>query len=246
MTVTLLKPLGHLTRQIFNFLLPPRCLCCTTLVEEPQSLCNTCWKKLNFISPPFCESCSFPFEIDITAGTICGRCARHPALYNKVRVALRYDDGSKPLILRFKHSDATYLTPLLGKWMRSAGQDLIDKADYMVPVPLHWSRLLKRRYNQAALLALELAKHSRKNVAVDLLQRTRATPPQGYKKAISRKQNVANAFAVKPYWEPLLKDKTVLLIDDVLTSGATVQSCTLTLLKAGAREVNVLTLARIV
>jgi ComF family protein len=231
---------------ILNFFLPPRCLGCGLLVEEPDTLCHHCWKKLHFISQPFCVRCGLPFDVDIAVDAVCRHCIRKETVFALARTALCYDEGSKPLILRFKHADETHFASLFAKWMWIAGKECMQMADYLVPVPLHWRRLLKRQYNQAALLTLELAKLAALPAAIDLLWRNRATPPQGHLTGQERQQNVAGAFRVHPKWQQAIKGKRIVLVDDVMTSGATVHSCTVALLNAGASQVNVLTLARVV
>lgn len=231
---------------LYDFLLPPRCLGCNILIKEPHAICSDCWKTLNFIMQPFCDTCGLPFEIEVDSHSLCGRCIHTTPVYRKARAALLYDEGCKPLVLRFKHSDAMQLAPLFGKWMLLAGSSLLEQADYIVPVPLHWQRLFMRRYNQAALLALELGKLTASTVVVDMLRRHRATPPQGSRHALSRSKNVAGAFSLKKSWQTRLKDKKILLVDDVMTSGSTLNSCAAPLLKAGVKQIDVLTLARVV
>ena len=219
---------------------------CTVLVKETASLCAHCWKQLNFIQSPWCHICGMPFDFEVEENTLCGRCCQTQPLYRHNRSALRYDDGCKGMILRFKHTDATHLTVLFSKWMNRVGRELLTAADYVVPVPLHWQRLLKRRYNQAALLTLEVAKNMPCVAIVDLLIRTRSTPSQGYLKTKARQKNVAGAFVLNKKWCSQIIGKKIVLVDDVLTSGATVHHCVDVLLKAGALYVDVLTLARVV
>ena len=159
---------------------------------------------------------------------------------------MRYDDRSKALIIGFKHADRTEATGRFGAWLRQAGGDLVAEADLVTAVPLHWRRLLKRRYNQAALLAGALAR-TREGLAFrpDLLVRTRATPSQGRLTRRQRQQNLRGAIALNPARRDEAKDRRVLLVDDVMTTGATLEACSRVLLKAGARRVDVLVLARV-
>jgi ComF family protein len=166
-------------------------------------------------------------------------------VFERARAAFRYDEGSRDLILRFKHADRTDSSPAFARWMARAGDALLGDADLIAPVPLHWLRLFMRRYNQAALLASALAPLAGKPAVNDLLQRRRRTPLQGGG-VLARQRNVAGAFAVDPRRRAGLQDKRVLLVDDVLTTGATVSACASVLLRAGARAVDVLTLARVV
>lgn len=150
------------------------------------------------------------------------------------------------MILRFKHYDATHLAPLFGQWMYNASHDVLLATDYLVPIPLHWRRLFKRRYNQAALLTIQLARLAQRPVGIDILTRIRHTPFQGRLSSVARHQNVNNVFRVQPSWQNKIKGKTVTLVDDVVASGATINSCVKVLLEAGVGHVNVLTLARVV
>lgn len=235
-----------LLRPLLDSLLPPRCLGCGKETLEPASLCPPCWAALDFISRPLCETCGLPFELEAAEGARCGPCLRRPPPYGRARAALRYDDGCRRLILRFKHADRTESARLFAGWLGLAGGELLERADILVPVPLHWRRLLTRRYNQAALLAQALCRRSGLPFQPGLLVRRRATASQGRKSRNQRKRNVAGAFAVPPGRRALLRGKRVLLIDDVMTTGATVEACAKTLLRAGAAEVSVLLLARVV
>ena len=157
---------------------------------------------------------------------------------------MRYDDASRRLILAFKHGDRLHLAPAFGGWMRRAGTDLLAEADLIVPVPLHWSRLFARRYNQAALLAHAIHAAGGPPVGADWLIRRRRTPSQGKRNAAARERNVRAAFAVRP-GRPV-KGRRIVLVDDVFTTGATVGECARVLRRAGAARVDVLTLARTV
>jgi ComF family protein len=159
---------------------------------------------------------------------------------------LRYDDASRDLVLAFKHADRTDGAPAYGAWLARAGADLVADADAIAPVPLHWTRLFSRRYNQAALLALALGTHAGLPVVPDLLIRRRRTPSQGRMSATGRARNVAGAFSLNARRLAFLEGRRILLIDDVLTTGATVESCARVLLRGGAAAVDVLTLARVV
>ena len=233
-------------KSLMRFLVPPRCLKCALSIQNDQALCTDCWKELTFITTPYCACCGYPFSIAVEDNSLCGPCHQKQPLYAMARSALYYDDHSKPLILRFKHADATHLTPLLGQWLYNASHDILKQTDYIVPIPLHWRRLFSRRYNQAALLTLALARLSGKAASVTMMTRMRHTPFQGQLSTAARHDNVHNAFSIKPSWQAKIIDKNITLIDDVMTSGATINSCTRVLLKAGVRSVNVLTLARVV
>jgi ComF family protein len=157
---------------------------------------------------------------------------------------MRYDEESRRLVLAFKHGDRLHLAPALGAWMRRAGAELVASADAVVPVPLHWTRLFARRYNQAAVLAQALAGAGGPRLGADWLARRRRTPSQGKRNREARRRNVAGAFrAARPNE---IEGRRILLVDDVFTTGATIEECARVLLRAGARQVDALTLARAV
>jgi len=176
---------------------------------------------------------------------LCGGCAVTPPLYDGGRSVLVYDDASKGIILRFKHGDSTHGAPTFAKWMGTVGQDFIKTSDLIIPVPLHWTRLFMRTYNQAQIIAThlhKLAPHT--TLAPSLLKRHKRTPPQGHLSKDKRAENVKASFkAPHPH---LIKGKSILLVDDVLTSGTTLDACAKELKKAGAKKVFTLTLARVV
>jgi ComF family protein len=220
-------------RRAVDAVLPPRCLACGEITAEPGAVCGACWQGLDFISAPMCDCCGLPFAYDAGGGALCGECARERPLYGRARSVLVYDDASRSLVLAFKHADRTDAAPAFGRWLARAGGDLVAEADAIVPVPLHRRRLLARRYNQAALLALALGRLSDKSVLVDVLRRTRATPSQGRMGRGQRERNVRGAFAVPDDRRGLIAGKRVLLVDDVLTTGATLSACARALLHGG-------------
>jgi len=229
---------------VLDLLLPPRCLKCGTEIARDGALCAECWRGITFLQPPCCARCGLPFEVNLGPDAICGACARETPVYARARAALRYDEGSRTLVLGFKHGDKLQLAPALGRFMRQAGAELLVACDVIVPVPLHWTRLFARRYNQAAVLAHAVTRAGGPPVAADLLQRRRATPSQGRSGRAERRRNVRGAFALKKGRS--VAGRRVLLIDDVLTTGATVTECARILLDSGATSVDVLTLARTV
>ncbi len=242
----------HAGRSLLNAVLPPLCLGCGEIVAEPGRLCPTCWTGFDFVTPPLCACCGVPFADDPGPATLCAVCLLRRPRFRRARAALVYDDMTRKLVLPFKHGDRTDIARAFGGWMARAGLDLVNDADLVVPVPLHWRRLLVRRYNQAALLARGVVREA---VAMgarpprfvpDLLTRRRSTPTQAGLGARERRRNVREAFEVPARRRPLVDGRTVLLVDDVFTTGATVEACARALQRNGARHVDVLTLARVV
>lgn len=231
---------------LLDAILPPRCLKCGELVGDHGALCGTCWAGLRFIAEPCCAACGLPFEFDLGPDALCGACSAERPRFDRARAALVYDDSSRDLVLRFKHADRLEGARTLAGWMARAGLRLIAEADLVVPVPLHRWRLLRRRYNQAAVLANWIGRAQGKRVVPDLLVRRKATPSQGHLGRAVRRQNVAGAFALGAGAGQIHAGKRVLLVDDVLTTGATAEACARVLLKGGARAVDLLVLARVV
>jgi ComF family protein len=229
-----------------SLVLPPRCLACGEAVDSVGTLCAACWSRLRFLAPPHCAACGYPFEFDGGPGALCGACLREPPAFDRARAVVVYDEASRPLVVAFKHGDRTDAAGAYAAWMARAGAELLADADLIAPVPLHRLRLLYRRYNQSALLAQAIGAASGVAVAHDLLLRKRHTPSQGRLSVAERERNVRGAIAVRGRRAAALRDKRVLLVDDVLTSGATAGACARALLRAGARAVDVLTLARVV
>ncbi len=228
-----------------DLLLPPRCLACGVMVEANGLLCPRCWSGLDFIAPPLCESCGLPFAFAVAERTRCAACLAEPPAFARARAALVYDDASRRLILGFKHADRTEAAPTFARWLLRAGAPLIAEAELIVPVPLHRWRLLRRRYNQAGLLALAVGRLTERPVVPDLLVRRRATPSQGGLGRLGRRRNVAAAFALRRGREEQVRGRRVLLIDDVHTTGATLAECVRALRRGGAAAVDALTLARV-
>lgn len=229
-------------RTIVDAVLPPRCLACGEIVGEPDSLCGPCWSAITFFAPPWCSRCGLPFPHPMGEGAVCAECARERASWDRARAVMRYDKHSRRLVLALKHGDRTHLAKALGGWMRRAGGEILDRADFIVPVPLHWTRLFARRYNQAGLLAHAIHAAGGPPVAPDWLVRRRRTPSQGRLGALARTRNVRGAFALRPGRSVV--GKRLVIVDDVLTTGATVEECARVLRREGAGFVGILTLAR--
>jgi ComF family protein len=228
---------------VLDALLPPRCLSCGETVAEQGVLCAECWRAVTFIAPPYCARCGVPFPHEGAAlGSVCAGCIAEPPPFDRARAVFRYDEASRALVLAFKHADRTHTAPAYGRWLRRAGAELFDGADLVVPVPLHWTRLFARRYNQSALLAHAIRAAGGPPVDPDLLVRRRRTPSQGHLGRRARARNVERAFRLRAGAE--VRGRHVVVVDDVMTTGATLAECARVLRRAGAARVDVLTLAR--
>lgn len=228
-----------------NTLLPPRCLATGEIVDAPGMVSPAFWSELQFIEDPFCKTCGIPFSFDIAGGALCAACMEREPLFDQSRSAVTYNEASRKLVLAFKYGDRLHAVHTFAPWMIRAGQDLIATADMIIPVPLHTRRLRERRFNQSALLAQEVAARTGKSYIPDALQRTRHTLPQKGLSAKDRNKNVHGAFAVNEHTLSRLAGKNILLVDDVFTTGATLNECARVLKAAKVSAVNVLTIARV-
>jgi ComF family protein len=201
------------------------------------------WSRIQFLDGPVCDGCGVPFEYDI--GSRCASCLAKPRAFDAARAACLYDETSREPILKLKHADRLDLAPLFARWLSRAARDLIEEADAVAPVPLHPSRLLSRRYNQAAEIARPLAGLTGVPYLPDALVRRRDTGSQGGKSGVGRRRNVAGAFEVPARRAPRVAGKRILLIDDVMTTGATAEGCARALKAAGAVRVDVAVVARV-
>ena len=236
-------------RAMFGFALdvalPPLCPSCRGTVGD-NGLCATCWSKLSLIAPPYCPRLGIPFAYDPGKGVLSLQAISDPPAYQRARAAVRYDDVARTLVHALKYSDRLDLAPTMGRWMARAGRELLTDADALVPVPLHWRRLWVRRFNQSALLAKTLSDEYRVPVADAVLKRVKATAQQVGLSQSERACNVQGAFRVPPDGRASILGKRVVLVDDVLTSGATADACARTLLRAGASSVDIVVFARVV
>lgn len=230
-------------RTTLDLLLPPRCLTCEAVVLEQGQLCAACFRQTCFITEPVCLRCGVAFASGVNR--TCATCLLQPPRFHAARAALLYDAQARRLVLPLKHADRTELAPILARHMARAGTLLLGRADLLVPVPLHRRRLFERRYNQAALLARALARLSGRPAVLDALHRPHPTPALDHKSAAERAAVVEGAFRANPRRVPLLAGRRVLLVDDVMTSGATANACATALLEAGAAAVDVLVAARV-
>jgi ComF family protein len=234
--------LRTLVRGALDLLLPP-----PTDGAGAVALEAGAWSRVVFLEAPVCDGCGAAFEFDggDFAESRCAACLTRPYVFARGRAACVYDEASRGLILGFKHGDRHELAPLFARWIARSAADLVDEADAVVPVPLHRGRLLARRFNQSAEIARPLARTAGRDYLPDALVRARATDSQGGKSARGRRVNVRNAFAVTPAGARRVRGRRILLIDDVLTTGATAEACARALLAAGARAVDLAVIARV-
>lgn len=205
------------------------------------------WSRIAFLEAPVCDGCGAAFEYDggAFAEKRCAACLAQPYGFARARAACVYDDASRGLILRYKHGDQQQFAPLFARWIGRAAADLLADADVVAPVPLHPFRLLSRRFNQAAEVARPLARNAALDYVPDALVRTTHTDSQGGKSRRGRRLNVRKAFAVTEAGRRRIKGRRILLIDDVLTTGATGEACARALIDAGARAVDLAVIARV-
>jgi len=225
--------------------LPQLCAACREPVGD-AGLCPACWSKLSFIARPYCERLGIPFPFDPGPGILSMEAIADPPAYQRARAAVRYDDVARKLVHALKYGDRLDLAPTMGRWMANAGRELLADADAIVPVPLHWRRQWARRCNQSALLGEVISRQSGVPLAHAALKRVKATPQQVGRSQAERAENMQGAFRVLPRSKAEVAGRRLILIDDVLTSGATVDACARALLRAGAANVDVLVFARVV
>jgi ComF family protein len=233
-------------RAALDTALPTQCVSCHAPVHG-EGLCPSCWSKLSFIARPYCARLGIPFVYDPGPGLLSMEAIADPPAYQRARAAVRYDDIARTLVHALKYQDRTDLAPAMGRWMAQAGAELLADADVLVPVPLHWRRGFGRRYNQAAMLAGAVQRlHPHIAVRHDLIRRARPTAHQVGLSRPERARNVQGAFAVSAESRAALRGLRLVLVDDVLTTGATADACARALLRAGALRVDVLVFARVV
>ncbi len=225
-----------------KIIFPEKCLICGKICEG--SFCLEDAGKLNFIQAPFCQVCCQPLQVKITNQTICAKCNKKLPKYFRNISVLKYDEISKILIGKLKYFDQTYLAKDLAILMFDKAREIMPDVDFIAPVPLAKLRIIKRKYNQSALLAKNIAKISQKTAIIDLLIRTKNNQPQTTLSQQMRRKNVVGIFKVKKCHFAAIKDKNILIIDDVITTGATVEACCAALKKGLVNKIYVLTIAK--
>jgi ComF family protein len=230
---------------VLDALLPPLCVACHEPIARHHALCPSCWSRIDFIRPPLCDLLGLPMPFDTGGTMISAAAAARPPRYDRARAVARFAGPMRELVHDLKFRDRHDARALFGRWLKEAGRELLAGAEVTVPVPLARTRLLARRYNQAAILARELAHVSGLDYAPLALVRTRHTAPQVGLSRSERRRNVAGAFSVPERERPSIRGRNVLLVDDVITTGATANAAAGALKRAGARRVDVLALAMV-
>lgn len=228
-----------------NLILPPTCLSCDQGVAEQGTVCSSCWAQIRFIEKPFCEVLGLPFSYDMGSGILSAEAIANPPTFDRARSVVLYDEVARKLVQGLKFSDRTDLAPWMAHWMVRASDGLLEGGPTIVPVPLHKWRLASRRFNQSAELARYMARFTDVPYKPELLTRVRSTRQQVGLRAKERDRNVRGAFRVLDQHKPLIKDQTIVLVDDVYTTGATLQACSRALQRAGAKHIYCLTFARV-
>ena len=225
---------------------PDQCVLCTNLVDGRQALCADCWRDTQFLTGHVCDKCgSSLVGHGDGASDLCDDCIALPRPWSRGRAAFGYADAGRRIVLALKHGDRTDLVPSAASWMAQAGADLLQEGPLLVPIPIFWTRLVRRKFNQAAELAHAIGKHRQVDVCPDALRRTRATKVQDGMSVVARFANLDGAISANPARTSLLEGRDICLIDDVMTSGATLSAATQACHDAGAAHVSVLVLARV-
>src|SRR6201997_4856491 len=236
---------SQVSKLALDIALPTLCVACRHPVDG-EGVCADCWAKLSFIAPPCCPRLGIPFVYDPGPDMLSMEAIADPPAYSRARAAVRYDEVARTLVHALKYQDRTDLAPAMGRWMARAGRELLEQADVLVPVPLHWKRGWSRRYNQSGALARVIERQTGVKLSSEALRRVLPTQQQIGLSRKERASNVQGAFKVAADRQSLIHGRRVVLIDDVLTSGATVDACARALLRAKAASVDVLVFARVV
>lgn len=246
---------------------PPQCLCCGAGVSDDGALCPDCWRDATFVTGLACTRCGAPLPDDGTGGTesgdpatggaslgdaslcdagLCDDCLARDRPWRHGRAALVYGGTARHLVLALKHGDRPDLAPPLAAWLSRAAAPLVRPGTVVIPVPIHWRRLVRRKYNQSELLSRHLAARRGLTHLPEALRRVKNTPSQDHRSVADRFQNIAESIALNPRATGAVQGRAVLLIDDVMTSGATLAASAQALIDAGSGPVSVAVLARAV
>lgn len=230
---------------ISDVIVPNTCLICDVFVDQQGGCCASCWSKLAFVHPPLCPVMGTPFSVDMGKNFLSAEAIANPPPFQRLRTVLIYDDFARKLVSLIKYSDRTDLAPWIARWMQVAGKELLSEADMILPVPLHHARLRNRRFNQSAELARHIGNLSGVAYEPEILIRRKATRQQVGLTENERERNVSGAFSVPERFKPQLSGKSVILLDDVYTTGATAKAACRALKRGGASNIDVLVFAKV-
>jgi ComF family protein len=241
----LASPIRALVRHVVDYALPPRCPGCGEVVADDHVFCLSCWQSLDFLGGPACAQCGESLELALHDDSRCGACLANPPPFDRLRAAVSYGPIARALALKLKHGKRPGIAETMARLMRrKVGESGLDTV--VAPVPLHRWRIWSRGYNQSALIAQALVRQVPATLALDLVERRKATPSLRGLGRAARARAVTGAFAISPRWKDMVRGKRVLLVDDVYTTGATARGCAKVLRRAGAAEIHVLCWARVV
>jgi ComF family protein len=235
------KLFGRIGKGLIETVYPPQCVACGAATGEAHALCASCWGDIRFVAKPYCQRLGTPFAVDFGAEMLSPAAIADPPRFDRARAVALHEGTAKELVARFKYGERLDLVRLMARMMTSAGAELLGEADLIIPVPMHRLRLFRRRYNQAALLANEIGRISGKPVALQALNRVKRTPQQVGLNRAQRRANLAGAFAMSPEGKLAVAGRHIVVIDDVRTTGSTLNACAHILRKAGATRIDALT-----
>ncbi len=241
--MNMLPKLEKCLNSVKNLLFPIKFDLCGSLVET-SGLCFQCWKKISWISDPKCRICGTPFEVNIHP--LCAECLKNPPCFDKAVSVFKYDDFSKELLIKIKHFDSLHMLSRLSDLMYKSAEFDIKNSDIIVPIPIHFLKRLKRKYNQSELLAKNISKTSKKRYEPRILQKIKTTQPQEGLSGKKRRKNIMGSFGIDAKYFKDIENKNIILVDDVFTTGATVNECSKILKKYKAKSVIVVTIARVI
>jgi ComF family protein len=238
-----LAALSIVGRKFIDLLYPPSCIACGAALAEHDGICPACWRQMPWITKPICDRYGTPLPVDHGSMMLSPFAVAHPPVFGRARAVARYDGVARELVHGLKYGDRVELADTMGVWMAREGADILSDASLLVPVPLHWFRLWRRRFNQAAALADIIGKKTGIPVGYEALKRVRATRPQVGLTRGERAANLEKAFALNEADRPLISGGRIVLVDDVMTTASTGNAAARTLLKAGAASVDLLVFA---
>lgn len=232
-------------QRALSIVYPTQCVLCAAQVDQDGGLCGACWRETPFVGGLSCDACGAPLPGYESGRVQCDACLVSPRLWEAGRAAFTYDGNGRRIILALKHGDRTDLAKPAALWLQNAGREILSEETLLVPVPIHWTRLLRRRYNQAAEITRALSKTTGLAMCQDALLRTKRTVTQNGMTVAQRQTNMDGAIVANPKRYQRLEGSRICLVDDVMTSGATLTACTAAAFDAGADQVFVMVLARV-